>query len=197
MQTDTMTKPIQKRAIATREKLLAAAKALIEQDSFEHLRVEEVVGAAGVAKGTFFAHFKDKDALLEQIIGARLAGITATMAQSPAPDDITEMIARMRPLIAFSASERTVFDVMIRYSGAAANAEIGPIAEQFDAQIALYSRWAASGPFRKDTDPELLGEGISAFLIQAIALTFCALHGQQALEVRLAGYLTAWLLPQS
>ncbi len=196
MQTVAMTKPIQKRAIATREKLLSAANTLISEQGFDALRVEEVVGTAGVAKGTFFAHFKDKDALLEQIIGARLADITEAMAQPPAPQSIAEMIARLAPLIAFTTSERRVFDVMIRYSGAAAVAEIGPIAEQFDTQILLYGRWASEGPFRRDAAPELLGEGISAFLIQAIALTFCALNSQEALETRLTAYLTAWLLPQ-
>ncbi|WP_434287639.1 TetR/AcrR family transcriptional regulator [Celeribacter sp. SCSIO 80788] len=190
-----MTKPVQKRAIATREKLLAAANALIAKQGFEALRVEEVVGAAGVAKGTFFAHFKDKDALLEQIIGARLTGIAALMAEGPAPQSIVDMIARLAPLIDFVTSERTVFDVMIRHSGAAAIAEIGPIAEQFDVQIALYARWAAEGPFRKDVPPQILGEGISAFFIQAIALTFCALNGQQPLEDRLTAYLAAWLMP--
>lgn len=192
-----MNKPIQKRAIATREKLLATAKALIENDSFEALRVEDVVKSAGVAKGTFFSHFKDKDALMAEIIGARMAELITEMAEAPAPQDVDQMIKVLRPLVTFITSERYVFDVMIRYSGAAAITELGPIAEQFDAQIALFAGWISEGPYRHDIDPVLAGEGVSAFVIQAVALTFCARHGAQDLELRLRSYLTAWLLPES
>ncbi|SFI90972.1 TetR/AcrR family transcriptional regulator [Celeribacter neptunius] len=190
-----MNKPIQKRAIATREKLLSTARALIDQEGFEALRVEDLVRTAGVAKGTFFAHFKDKDALMEQIIGARLAEISAEADQAPAPQNVAEMVATLNPLIAFMTSERYVFDVILRYSGAAAISEIGPIAEQFTVQGELFARWVAQGPFRKDIPADLAGDGIGAFLIQSIALTFCALHCSSAIEPRLATYLDAWLLP--
>lgn len=195
MQTAPMNKPIQKRAIATREKLLTTSKALIEKQGFEGLRVEDVVRTAGVAKGTFFSHFKDKDALMEQIIGERLAEFSAQAAKAPAPQSIREMIALLQPMISFITSERYVFDVILRYSGAAAVASVGPIAEQFTTQGELFGRWAAEGPFRKDISPELAGDGVGAFLIQAIAMDFCALQGQMELNARLEAYLTAWLLP--
>ncbi len=196
MQTKNMNKPIQKRALATRDKLLTAAKDLIAKESFEALRVEDVVRAAGVAKGTFFAHFKDKDALMEQIIGAHMADLIAETAKAPTPKDIPAMVERLLPLIHFMTSERYVFDVIVRHSGAAAISDIGPIAAQFDVQIALFARWAQEVPYRPDIAPELVGEGISAFFIQAIALNFCALNSRQALESRLSSYLDAWLCPK-
>ncbi len=41
----------------TRAELLAAARTLYAARSFDHVTVDEVVAAAGVAKGTFYVHF--------------------------------------------------------------------------------------------------------------------------------------------
>ncbi|MBL6598875.1 MAG: TetR family transcriptional regulator, partial [Alphaproteobacteria bacterium] len=48
-----MNRPVQKRTLETRARLIAAAEALIDDAGYEALRVEEVVLGAGVAKGTF------------------------------------------------------------------------------------------------------------------------------------------------
>ena len=63
-----MRKPRQKRTLETRARLIAAAEAVVEQSGYEALRVEEVVLRAGVAKGTFFAHFGDKDELMDSFL---------------------------------------------------------------------------------------------------------------------------------
>ena len=67
-----MARAVQKRTLETRARLQAAAEEIISEAGFEALRIEEVVLRAGTAKGTFFAHFKDKDALMDLIIGARI-----------------------------------------------------------------------------------------------------------------------------
>lgn len=51
-------------ARARRETLLAAAEALIDERGIDALTVDEVVGRAGVAKGTFYIYFATKGALL-------------------------------------------------------------------------------------------------------------------------------------
>jgi hypothetical protein len=43
--------------------------------------------------------------------------------------------------------------------------------------------------------PEVLAEGILAFLFQAMAVRFCALHASQTVEETFAPYLDAWLRP--
>ena len=189
-----MNKPLQKRAIATREKLLRTAKGLIDKDGFDALRVEDIVKSAGVAKGTFFAHFSDKDRLLEQIIGARLEKILDEMAANPAPNTPQEFTEALAPLISFMTSERCVFDVILRHSGAAAIADIGPIAHHLMRQIEVFTPWCDSGAFRKDVAPEILAEGIQGFAFQAMGLAFCAVSREVAILDRLGSYLSAWLV---
>jgi AcrR family transcriptional regulator len=56
----------------TRAILLGAAKRVFSESPVEDVNVDDIVAAAGVAKGTFYNHFRDFDALLATI-GAELA----------------------------------------------------------------------------------------------------------------------------
>lgn len=192
-----MARSVQKRTLETRARLIGAAEALIDKAGYEAVRVEEIVLKAGVAKGTFFAHFKDKDALLDLLIGREIDACLDEIEKRPPPEDINELVETLTPLLRVMSSERYVFDVIIRYSGAAAIEEIGVIAATFGRQVQVFTDWLAEGPFRRDVSPALLAEGVQAFAIQAIALNFCALHSQDEMTARLTDYLKAWLLPTS
>ena len=88
-----------------------------------------------------------------------------------------------------------VFDVILRRSGAMAVEEIGPIASTFGRLGELMGQWLAQGAFRKDVPLEILVEGVEAFLVQTLALNFCALHKDKSMKARLQPYLRAWLAP--
>jgi len=192
-----MARFVQKRTLETRARLIAAAEALIDKAGYEAVRVEEIVLKAEVAKGTFFAHFKDKDVLLDLLIGREIDACLDAIEKRPPPEDIDELVETLTPLLRVMSSERYVFDVIIRYSGAAAIEEIGVIAATFGRQVQVFADWLAEGPFRRDVSPALLAEGVQAFAIQTIALNFCALHRQDEMTTRLTDYLAAWLLPTS
>ena len=51
----------------TRERLLAAASGVLSRAGGESVSVDEIVAAAGVAKGTFYVHFEDVDALWAEL----------------------------------------------------------------------------------------------------------------------------------
>jgi AcrR family transcriptional regulator len=154
-----------------------------------------VVQGAGVAKGTFFAHFKDKDALMDLLIGAGIDQHLDQLAKAPAPRTVEDLVALQQPLLRYMTQERYVFDVILRLSGAAAVAEIGAIATTFGRYLTLTALWFETGQFRQDISAELQAEGMQAFLTQAMALHFCALHEDQTMEARLTVYLRAWLCP--
>lgn len=190
-----MAKTVQKRTLRTRARLLSAGEAIVAEVGYEALRVEEVVRRAEVAKGTFFAHFRDKDALMEILIGARLDDLLDAVSGLPTAESVDELVERLHPLHEFMSSERYVFDLILRYSGAAAVSEIGPIARTFERYIGVVAGWVGGSPFRQDIGADLLAEGVQAFAVQAMALRFCALHASTSYRDRLATYLAAWLLP--
>ena len=184
---------IQPRTLKTRARLVDAAEEVISETGFGAMRVEEVVRRAGVAKGTFFAHFRDKDALMDRLIGARIDAEIDLLATQPAPTTVDEMVSALMPLMELMTCERYVFDVVLRHSGAAVVEEIGPIASTFERFVTVAASWIAQGPFRRDADPALLAEGVQAFMFQAMALNFCSLNNTRPLRDRLTPFLDLWL----
>ncbi len=57
----------QKRAQVARQKIFEAAQQLFQDKGFDETGTEEIAKAAGVAKGTVFAHFGDKLNLLAEV----------------------------------------------------------------------------------------------------------------------------------
>lgn len=191
-----MARATQKRTLETRARLVAAATALIDANGYEAMRVEEVVLKAGTAKGTFFAHFADKDSLMDLIIGAKIDTLLDHLDEISSPQTVQAITDALMPLCEFMTSERYVFDVILRYSGAAHIEEVGSIATSFGRQVAILEKWLTGSTFRPDLSAELAAEGVHSFMIQAMALKFCALHNSTAISDRLGPYLDAWLNPK-
>ncbi len=192
------TRAPQKRRLETRQRLIDAAEAIIEERGYEGLRVEDVVARAQVAKGTFFSHFEDKDRLMALLIGQELERILAQIAAGPPPSTIDAFATKLAPLMDYMAQDRVVFDVVLRFSGAAAIETTELISLNFLHQVELFATWirALQGTVvRTDVDPMLLAEGVHAFVIQAMALKFCALHNTNQTHERLNPYLEPWLAP--
>lgn len=75
------------RALATREKLYAAAIALIGERAVDQVSVDEIAAAAGVAKGTVYYNFRSKDGLVAALIDDRVGLLVATMKEAAQADD--------------------------------------------------------------------------------------------------------------
>lgn len=189
-----MIKQKQKRTLATHAKLLSCARYVVAEKGYGALRVEEVVTQAGVAKGTFFAHFRDKDALMDMLIGEEIDRYLDDLEVLQGPESVEGLLALMQPLLQFMTRERYIFEVIMRHTGAADPEGVNPISDTFTRQIGVLVPWVASGPFRSDVEPVLLAEGIQAFAMQSMALHFCAVHNATSFETRLLNYLKAWLL---
>ncbi|GGX60149.1 hypothetical protein GCM10007385_31760 [Tateyamaria omphalii] len=157
------------------------------------LRVDDVVTRAGVAKGTFFAHFKDKDGILECLVGDEMDRLLAEMERLPPPTSVADLADCIWPFLLFLRQDRYTFDFIIRHSGATASDQIGPIAQAFHRHAAISRVWMDQGRFRVDVPPAILAHGIQAFMIHSVGLEFCALHSGDGLRARLCEYLEAWL----
>lgn len=198
MKVPMQTRAPQKRRLETRQKLIETAKTLIAKNGYGALRVEDVVAGAKVAKGTFFSHFEDKDRLMALLIGEEMERILAGMASGTPPQDVPDFAEKLAPLMAYIGQDRTVFDVVLRFSGAAAIETTELISLNFLHQVELLVSWITplqGRAVRADVDAVLLAEGVQAFMVQAIALEFCALHNSNAAQERLLPYLGPWLSP--
>ena len=95
METSPLTTTPTPRAAKTRDALLRAGRKLFSERAFDAVAIDEIVGVAAVAKGTFYNHFTDKDALLDAIVATIRNRIEAQIARVNAEvDDPPARIAR-------------------------------------------------------------------------------------------------------
>src|SRR5436853_2919680 len=76
------------KAAARREAILAAALDEFAAQGFAATRLDDVARRAGVAKGTIYLHFRDKEALFQDLIRSVLSplvGMLEGIAQADAP----------------------------------------------------------------------------------------------------------------
>lgn len=70
------------RRAATQGAILASARRLFAERGFEATSIDEIAGAAGVAKGAVYHHFNSKEALFASV----LEGVQAELASAPVPE---------------------------------------------------------------------------------------------------------------
>ena len=81
------------RPARTRQALLGAGRRLFATHPFDAVAIDDIVGAAQVAKGSFYNHFADKDALLAAVVADIRAHVEARVAEVNA--DIADPAERL------------------------------------------------------------------------------------------------------
>ena len=177
-----MTRKVQARTVATRDRLLAAGREIVAAQGMTALRTEEVVLRAGVAKGTFFAHFTDRDQFLAALLAERL---TAEFAGLAVPGDRASLDRLLDQVFtAFAANPETVA-LLARFSGPA-GAGLGMdamICGVIDRLTEGLAGMQAQGRVANPAAPEVLAEALVALVFHAAASAQCPAHGN-VMEVR-------------
>jgi AcrR family transcriptional regulator len=85
----------QERSLARREAILAAALDEFSAQGFAAARIDEVALRAGVAKGTIYVHFRDKEELFQEIIRSVLSPFVGTIEVTLKSDVPTRAVFEM------------------------------------------------------------------------------------------------------
>jgi AcrR family transcriptional regulator len=90
--------PTQKRALATRRKLLDAARFLFARDGFSTTPIEDIARKAGKTRGAFYDHFKGKEdvffAIFEENIDRDSAELNLLLLELPTIDQRIAALAQ-------------------------------------------------------------------------------------------------------
>jgi AcrR family transcriptional regulator len=90
--------------LETRKRLQGAAARLFSRSGSNNTRTADVAREAGVAVGTVYLHFKDKDALLKAVLDEALSRLRYELARLPDDTEATgpeQVRTRMGALVAF------------------------------------------------------------------------------------------------
>lgn len=86
----------------TKRALLQIAYGLFISRGYENTSVDDIIEAAGIAKGTYYYHFESKEQTLEAVIGMMIeqeaeAARQVLASDAPVPQKIAGIIASLRP----------------------------------------------------------------------------------------------------
>jgi AcrR family transcriptional regulator len=92
---------------ARRQAILDAALAIFAERGFDAARLDDVAARAGVAKGTLYLYFHDKEALFEELIRSAVKPVFEGISQAARADDVpaSEIFAAF-----FTLFEKEVLD---------------------------------------------------------------------------------------
>src|SRR2546422_2854015 len=90
------------KSAARREAILAAALTEFSARGFAATRLDDVARRAGVAKGTIYLYFRDKESLFQELVRAMISPIVGVVEAAPMADLPVRIVAE------------TLIDVFIR-----------------------------------------------------------------------------------
>ena len=128
--------PRQQRSAATLDRIVKAAEELFAEGGFEATTVDDIVARAGSSKGSFYARFTDKQALLAYLGGECLSRAKATWAELLDPERTAS-----RPL-------DTVIEELVRNLVADYRGSDGPLMRA----LTIEARQQPGGEFQEMTD---------------------------------------------
>ena len=184
------------RKVLRNEQILAAAFDVFAAHGYAETRLDEVAKRAGVAKGTIYLYFKNKEqlfrAVARSLIQKRFDALVGTF-RGTAPELLRELLSRMYSQIVRNDRARSIVRLLLAESGKFPrlseiyHREI--IAPGIKAVRQVLKRGIASGEFRKTSAVEfpqiLVAPGI-------LAIVWKLLHGDRH-RLDLNAYLQAHL----
>jgi AcrR family transcriptional regulator len=75
-----------------RQQILSAARDVFSRRGYHAAKIDEIVGAAGIARGTFYLYFEDKRAIFEEIVDRTIARIGMSIVRVD-PHDAARSVA--------------------------------------------------------------------------------------------------------
>lgn len=83
-----------KRIIATRNKIECSFVELLKHNRFEYLTVERIIRNANVSRGTFYKHYKDKNDVLYKFINNFVCNCSAILKQGKIEVDYSQIFEK-------------------------------------------------------------------------------------------------------
>jgi len=179
----------QARAERTRAALLRGAREVFEERGFLDAKISEICERAGVAYGSFYTHFADKEAVFAELVDELLRILLAVMrAESLRGDGPQARIARANRayLRAYEENARlmAVFEQVATFSPTMRETYLGAWGAFYDRQERAIRDWQEAGLVPADIDPRTAAVAL-ATMIGRTAYTWFVLgrpHGDGDVE---------------
>jgi len=182
-----------------RDRILKAAIEVFAKNGFYATRVSEIAKAAGVADGTIYLYFKNKEDVLITIFEegiTRLLTILREVAESDEPFEnrITRIVELQLGLLEEQRDLAEVITVNLRQSSRLLKQYATPLFMQYiDVIAGVVREGQEEGAFRKDLNPRVVARSLFGAL-DAILLTWALGEGDPAALRKAASHCASLFL---
>jgi AcrR family transcriptional regulator len=109
-----VTAPVTKRGQRTRQKLVESAERVFGEKGFDRASISDITRDAGVALGTFYVYFADKEALLVEVVDGLAERLKQKLAKAIAglSDRVEIEAAGLRAFFGFVTEHRLLYRVV-------------------------------------------------------------------------------------
>jgi AcrR family transcriptional regulator len=105
---------------ARRKQVLRHAKHIFARKGYHRTNVADIIGRAGIARGTFYLYFQNKkdlfEELLEQVLTELSSRILRLRVGLDSPDPVEQLRANLRRVVTYVLEERELTDILLNHS---------------------------------------------------------------------------------
>jgi AcrR family transcriptional regulator len=155
----------------TRRRLVDAATHLFARSGVHGVTSHEIARAAGVAAGTFYLHFQDKEALFREVVFEAALKLRARMerAGGASPEPRVVVRARAEELLAFAEENRSLVQILFGRNHEAAGVGVDVLAFLAEEiERSLRARGSA-GLLAPDVDPGVAAQALVGMRARIVA----------------------------
>jgi AcrR family transcriptional regulator len=185
---------------ASRQRLLAAARAMFVERGYHATRPQDISRAAGLGHGTFYLHFKDKQACFMAFVEEARAEIdTAILGNASAASDLPGLVEAIL-LAIYDYAERhpgVLVSVLSNEAVIATSGNGGSILERWGQEWGDRLRQQArQGLVARGYDYAVIGQAVVGAIHQASLASFERGHAKTVLVRNLTRFIARALTPE-
>ena len=157
--------------IATRGRLLRGARELFAERGLSRVTSHDIARRAGVAAGTFYLHFDDKESIFREIVLDTIAVLQKELQRSmeDADDARVGIRAQAEALMDFAEANRNLVLIVFGPDSAIAGLE-SDVLDFMAAHVAeVLERRAAAGEVGTDLDPVVTAQALVGMSARVVA----------------------------
>ncbi len=174
----------QARAERTRAALLRGAREVFEERGFLDAKISEICERAGVAYGSFYTHFADKDAVFAELIDQMLGSLLDVMRAEPLHGEGPEARIASANRAYLRAYQRyaglmAVFEQVATFSPSMRETYSRAWGVFYDRQERAIRGWQRSGLVPDDVDPRTAAVALATMIGRTAYTWFVLGHPHQ------------------
>ena len=155
----------------TRERLFRSARMLFSAHGLHEVTTHDIAHSAGVAAGTFYLHFKDKESLFREIVYEAIDGMRERLrsARRGAPDARAGVRAHAEALVSFAEENRDLVRIVFGRAHGAARLESDVLDYLATSATEILRERKATGAVNAALDVQVTAQALTGMFARVVA----------------------------